>query len=172
LFVSQYFGYYTDWIRLVTDFIKHIFLRIYFTHFYLGKTLIAAVVMYNFFRWYPRGKIIFMAPTKPLVAQQIQACYEIMGLPFDSTSEMTGAMSPADRKTQWREKRVFFLTPQILTNDISRAAFPASEIKCLVLDEAHKALGNYAYVQVVQELCNHGAVFRILALSATPGNFF
>ena len=94
-----------------------------------------------------------------------------MGLPLDSTSKMTGAMNPVDRKTQWKEKRVFFLTPQVLTNDISRAAFPASEVKCLVLDEAHKALGNYAYVQVVQELGKHGAVFRILALSATPGNF-
>ena len=30
----------------------------------LGKTFIAAVVMYNFFRWYPQGKIVFMAPTK------------------------------------------------------------------------------------------------------------
>lgn len=127
--------------------------------------------MYNFFRWYPRGKIIFMAPTKPLVAQQIQACYEIMGIPLDATSEMTGAMNPTDRKKQWKEKRVFFLTPQILTNDISRAACPAKEVKCLVLDEAHKALGNYAYVQVVQELCKHGAIFRILALSATPGRF-
>lgn len=39
----------------------------------LGKTLIAAVVMYNFYRWYPDGKVIFMAPTKPLVTQQIEA---------------------------------------------------------------------------------------------------
>lgn len=33
----------------------------------LGKTFVAAVVMLNFYRWYPNGKIIFMAPTKPLV---------------------------------------------------------------------------------------------------------
>lgn len=43
-----------------------------------GKTLIAAVVMYNFYRWFPTGKIIFLAPTKPLVSQQIGACYNIM----------------------------------------------------------------------------------------------
>jgi hypothetical protein len=30
----------------------------------LGKTFIAAVLMYNFFRWYPQGKVVFMAPTK------------------------------------------------------------------------------------------------------------
>ena len=56
----------------------------------LGKTFIAAVVMYNFYRWYPQGKIIFMAPTKPLVAQQIDACYDIMGIPQQDTAEMTG----------------------------------------------------------------------------------
>ena len=56
----------------------------------LGKTFIAAVVMYNYYRWYPQGKVIFMAPTKPLVAQQIQACYNIMGIPQTDTAEMTG----------------------------------------------------------------------------------
>ena len=37
----------------------------------LGKTMIASCVMYNFDRWFPEGIIIFMAPTKPLVEQQI-----------------------------------------------------------------------------------------------------
>ena len=57
----------------------------------LGKTFIAAVIIYNFYRWYPRGKLIFMAPTKPLVAQQIEACYNIMGIPQADTAEMTGS---------------------------------------------------------------------------------
>lgn len=56
----------------------------------LGKTFIAAVIMYNFYRWYPQGKVIFMAPTKPLVAQQIEACFKIMGIPQSDTAEMTG----------------------------------------------------------------------------------
>lgn len=56
----------------------------------LGKTFIAAVVMYNFYRWYPSGKVIFTAPTKPLVAQQISACFNVMGIPQEHTSEMTG----------------------------------------------------------------------------------
>ena len=47
----------------------------------LGKTFIAAVVMYNFYRWFPAGKVVFMAPTKPLVTQQIGACYDIVGIP-------------------------------------------------------------------------------------------
>jgi hypothetical protein len=56
----------------------------------LGKTFIAAVVMYNFYRWYPTGKVIFMAPTKPLVAQQIQACQNIMGFEPEDICEITG----------------------------------------------------------------------------------
>ena len=61
----------------------------------LGKTFIAAVVMYNFYRWYPSGKVIFLAPTKPLVAQQVKACYNIMGIPKGHTTEMTGTLRPS-----------------------------------------------------------------------------
>ncbi|XP_061468630.1 Fanconi anemia group M protein isoform X2 [Rhineura floridana] len=136
----------------------------------LGKTLVAAVVMYNFHRWFPRGKVLFLAPTKPLVAQQRRACARLMGIPADHMAEMTGGTQVVDRKEIWQNKRVFFLTPQIMTNDLSRGLCPAAEVKCLVIDEAHKALGNYAYCQVVKELCRYTRQFRILALSATPGS--
>jgi Fanconi anemia group M protein len=38
----------------------------------LGKTLFAAVVMYNYSRWFPAGKIVFTAPSRPLVIQQTE----------------------------------------------------------------------------------------------------
>lgn len=56
----------------------------------MGKTFIAAVVMYNFFRWYPECKVVFMAPTRPLVKQQVDACYDIMAIPKKATAELTG----------------------------------------------------------------------------------
>ncbi|VCW83832.1 unnamed protein product, partial [Gulo gulo] len=136
----------------------------------LGKTFIAAVVMYNFYRWFPSGKVVFMAPTKPLVTQQIEACYRVMGIPQSHMAEMTGSTQAFTRKEIWHSKRVLFLTPQVMVNDLSRGACPAAEIKCLVIDEAHKALGNYAYCQVVRELVKYTNHFRILALSATPGS--
>lgn len=40
----------------------------------LGKTLIGAVVMYNYYSWFSQGKVVFIAPTKPLVDQQREAC--------------------------------------------------------------------------------------------------
>ncbi|NWW97224.1 FANCM protein, partial [Rhynochetos jubatus] len=96
----------------------------------LGKTFVAAVVMYNFYRG-------------------------------------TQALS---RRELWNTKRVLFLTPQIMVNDLSRGTCPAVEIKCVVIDEAHKALGNHAYCQVVRELSKYTDQFRVLALSATPGS--
>ncbi|EDO32367.1 predicted protein [Nematostella vectensis] len=136
----------------------------------LGKTFIAAVVMYNYYRWYPQGKVVFMAPTKPLVAQQIEACYKIMGIPQTDTAEMTGNMAPTKRENLWRTKRVFFLTPQVLQNDLSRGSCAAADVVLLVVDEAHKALGNHSYCQVVREILSYTTNFRVLALSATPGD--
>uniref|UniRef100_I3J6F7 ATP-dependent RNA helicase FANCM n=1 Tax=Oreochromis niloticus TaxID=8128 RepID=I3J6F7_ORENI len=135
----------------------------------LGKTFIASVVMYNFYRWYPSGKIVFMAPTKPLVAQQIEACYKVMGIPQAHMAELTGSTAAKQRQEVWRSKRVFFLTPQVMVNDLSRDTCPAQQVKCVVIDEAHKALGNHAYCQVIKLLGSQTLQFRILALSATPG---
>ncbi|XP_077639970.1 Fanconi anemia group M protein [Lonchura striata] len=136
----------------------------------LGKTFVAAVVMYNFYRWFPSGKVLFLAPTKPLVAQQMEACARVMGIPARDMAEMTGGTQALGRRELWNTKRVFFLTPQIMVNDLSRGTCPAVEIKCLVIDEAHKALGNHAYCQVVRELSKYTNQFRVLALSATPGS--
>ncbi|XP_072545967.1 Fanconi anemia group M protein isoform X2 [Salminus brasiliensis] len=135
----------------------------------LGKTFIASVVMYNLYRWYPSGKIVFMAPTKPLVAQQIEACYKVMGIPQQHMAELTGSTPALQRRELWRSKRVFFLTPQVMVNDLSRNICPGAQVKCVVVDEAHKALGNHAYCQVVRQLWNQTKQFRVLALSATPG---
>ena len=63
---------------------------------------------------------------------------------------ISGSMGPPKREKAWHEKRVFFLTPQVLTNDLSRGSCPAEDVKCLVIDEAHKALGNHAYCQVLK----------------------
>ena len=71
-----------------------------------------------------------------------------VGIPQHDTAEMTGAMPPRERVCQWTLKRVFFLTPQVMQNDLGRGTCPAMAICCVVFDEAHKALGNYAYCQV------------------------
>ena len=164
----------------------------------LGKTHIAAVVMYNYFRWFStgrnsaaNGKIIFLAPTLPLVNQQIEACYKITGIPPHETAVMTGKIKASERKELWKSRRVFYCTPQTVQKDILAAcgsgdqdrpadeetdletAQAFSKVVCLVLDEAHKATGDYAYTRVVDLLDRAaGAKFRIVGLSATPPTAF
>lgn len=136
----------------------------------LGKTLIAAVVMYNYFRWFPQGKIVFAAPSRPLVMQQIEACHNIVGIPQEWTIDMTGQMSPPKRSRFWKAKRVFFLTPQVFEKDIHSGICLVRQLVCLVFDEAHRAMGNYSYCVVVRELMAIPMKLRILALTATPGS--
>jgi Fanconi anemia group M protein len=127
----------------------------------LGKTLIAAVVMYNFYRWFPKGKVLFLAPTRPLVRQQIEACYNIMGIPETDTAEISGTIK--DRENLWRTRRVFFCTPQACQRDIENGLCDAKMIVCLVLDEAHKTTKKYAYNIVLQHLRDAGAKARIVS---------
>eukprot|EP00978_Attheya_sp_CCMP212_P000904 scaffold1948_cov52-Attheya_sp.AAC.7 len=135
----------------------------------LGKTLIAAVLMYNYYRWFPQGKVVFCAPTRPLVTQQIEACYKIMGIPAGDTAEISGKTKPEDRQSLWNDRRMFFCTPQTLQKDIDENRCDARSVVCIVLDEAHKAKGDYAYTKVVDQIERSGAKFRVLGLSATPG---
>uniref|UniRef100_A0A182MZK6 Fanconi anemia group M protein n=1 Tax=Anopheles dirus TaxID=7168 RepID=A0A182MZK6_9DIPT len=137
----------------------------------LGKTFIAAVVMYNIYRWYPRGKVIFMAPTRPLVSQQIDACYRVMGIPRSDTCELTGKTQRHRRTALWQTKRVFYATPQVVLADLCAPdqTFPTDQVRLVVIDEAHKAKGRYAYTELVRRIAESNSNFRVLALSATPG---
>ncbi|OWM67462.1 hypothetical protein CDL15_Pgr028325 [Punica granatum] len=136
----------------------------------LGKTLIAAVVMNNYFRWFPEGKIVFTAPSRPLVVQQIEACHNIVGIPQELTIDMTGQISPTKRADFWKTKRVFFVTPQVFEKDIQSGTCLVKYLVCLVIDEAHRALGNYSYCVAVRELMAIPVQLRLLALTATPGS--
>lgn len=112
-----------------------------------------------------------MAPTRPLVSQQIEACCKIVGIPMSDTVEMTGNKRNSARHPLWHSKRVFFATPQTVQVDISDDSFdfPFDSIKLVVVDEAHKAKGRYAYTEVVQQIHAKNPYFRVVGLSATPG---
>lgn len=81
------------------------------------------------------GKVVFLAPTKPLVAQQISACYDIMGIPERDTAELQGSVDPRKRAQLWDERRVFFCTPQSMDNDIKQKRCDPSRFVCVVVDE-------------------------------------
>lgn len=136
----------------------------------LGKTFIAATIMLNYFRWTRRAKIVFVAPTKPLASQQVQACLNVAGIPRSLATLLTGETAPVLREAEWESKRLFFMTPQTLMNDLSKGYADPKSIVLLVIDEAHRSTGDYAYVKVVEFIRRFSKSFRVLALTATPGS--
>jgi ERCC4-related helicase len=83
---------------------------------------------------------------------------------------MTGGVQKALRQEYYSERRVFFTTPQTLQNDLKNGLCDAKRIVCLVVDEAHRTTGAYAYGEVVKLIRRENNSFRILALTATPGS--
>ena len=136
----------------------------------LGKTFIAATIMLNWFRWTKDAQIVFVAPTKPLVSQQVKACFNITGIPRSETTLLTGNTAPGIRAEEWKSKRVFFMTPQTILNDLKVGICDPKNLVLLVVDEAHRATGSYAYVEVVKFVRRFNTSFRVLALTATPGS--
>ncbi|KAI4150600.1 MAG: hypothetical protein LQ340_003981 [Diploschistes diacapsis] len=136
----------------------------------LGKTFIAATIMLNWFRWTKDSQIVFVAPTKPLVSQQVEACFNIAGIPRSATTLLTGNTPPGIRAEEWSNKRVFFMTPQTIVNDLKTGICDPKRIVLVVVDEAHRATGSYAYVEVVKFLRRFNTSFRVLGLTATPGS--
>lgn len=94
-----------------------------------------------------------------------------MGIPKEDTVEITGRISKKHRQEYWKSKRVFYATPQAVLSDMlsPEHEFPVNEIRLVVVDEAHKAKGKYAYTEVINYIYERNRTFRVLALSATPG---
>ncbi|KAG9122854.1 3'-5' DNA helicase [Ceratobasidium sp. 392] len=134
-----------------------------------GKTFIAGSVMFNFYRWFPTGKVVFIAPTKPLITQQIDACHSGCGIPRRDAIELTGTDRKGQRRRAWRERRVFYITPQTFLNDLRDGTCDALNVVLVVMGGADRATGTYAYASIVHFLMAHNLHHRILALATTIG---
>ncbi|MFP4402718.1 MAG: helicase-related protein [Candidatus Nanoarchaeia archaeon] len=133
----------------------------------LGKTIIAQALLIEYANNHPDKKILFLAPTKPLVEQQKRAIQETtQHMNEEDCVVLTGQISPKKREQIYQEKRFIFSTPQLIENDIINHILNPKDICLCIFDEAHRASGNYAYTFVAQALHEHS---KILALSASPG---
>ena len=127
----------------------------------LGKTVIAAMVASMKI---PEGKILFMAPTRPLVEQHQSTFTDLLELPEVDMQMMTGSTRPDKRYELWKDKTVFFGTPQVVENDLIAGEVPIEEFSLVIFDEAHRATGDYAYNFISEKMrCQR------LALTASPG---
>ncbi len=135
----------------------------------MGKTAIAMMVAGRRKILYPSQKIVFLAPTKPLVEQQLESFKKYFDEDEDTFSLFTGSIAPAKRHKEWERAEFIFSTPQTIENDIMSGKIHLENVSLLVIDEAHRSVGNYAYVFIAQQYMQQAEHPRILALTASPG---
>lgn len=130
----------------------------------LGKTLIGFMFIKEKLK---NGLSLFLAPTKPLVKQHYTSFLEIMDVEKDNVTIVTGEIPKKIRKELYSSKKIFFSTPQTIKNDIISNTFSNfDEIALCVFDEAHRAMGEYAYTKIAEKIKNKAL---IIGLTASPG---
>ncbi len=133
----------------------------------LGKTVIAALLAAERLRE-SRGKLLFLAPTRPLVQQH----YDSFGRWFTHLprARFTGTVLHPLRLGGWETARAVFATPEIVVNDLEAGRYDLKTVALLVFDEAHHAVGKYAYVPIAERYRSERPLDgRVLGLTASPG---
>ncbi|MEM2122439.1 MAG: ERCC4 domain-containing protein [Candidatus Bathyarchaeia archaeon] len=134
----------------------------------LGKTIVAAIVAAQRLQKFPEGRVIMLAPTKPLTYQHGRSLRKALKLPSDQIVAITGEDPPEDRVSKWA-KRVAISTPQVLMNDLISGRADIGNVRLMIFDEAHRAVGEYAYTYLAERYMDEPD-HLILALTASPGD--
>ena len=136
----------------------------------LGKTLISIMLTIDRMKKFPGEKVLFLAPTKPLVEQQLVAFQKTLPELFADMQLFTGAINSEKRKKIFRTADIIFSTPQCIANDLKKNLYDLSEVCLLIEDEAHRCVKNYDYNFIAQKYKSQAKNQRIIGLTASPGN--
>jgi Fanconi anemia group M protein len=140
----------------------------------LGKTAVALLVaasrLYN-----EGGRVLMLAPTKPLVEQHLRFFERYLlvkrteGTDVSPFVMFTGEAPPDQRTTEWNNATVILATPQVVKNDLIAGRYTLKDVTLLIVDECHRAVGNYAYVFLAQRYLATADKPLLLAMTASPG---
>ena len=132
----------------------------------LGKTVIALMVLLARLE---KGKVLFLAPTKPLVEQHATFLRRVLK-DEDTVAMMTGETMPEKRVVSWEAARIVASTPQVIENDLLSRRIDLKDVSLVIFDEAHRAVGNYAYVYIAERYAREATNPLILGITASPGS--
>jgi len=136
----------------------------------LGKTIIALMLAIHRLSETPNSKIIFLAPTKPLVNQHSKSFLDLTVIPEEELKTITGTTSPEKRKEIWKDLKIAFMTPQVLQNDIISNLYSLKDVSLIIFDECHRTIGDYAYCFIAKKYMETSKNPQILGLTASPGS--
>ena len=135
----------------------------------LGKTSIAALVAVDRMDKYRNSKILFLAPTRPLVSQHKITFEKFLKLGLE-LRVVTGEDDPEIRTGLYKEADIIFSTPQTIRNDIKDGKISLADFSLCIFDEAHRCVGSYAYTYIAKNYTRTAKNPLILALTASPGS--
>lgn len=135
----------------------------------LGKTVIAVLVAKARLAEFPKGRMVMLAPTKPLALQHYNTFKQMMGLAEDEISIMTGETDPVERSFLWRRSKFIFATPQTVRNDIRAGRVEFNDVALLIFDEAHRSVKDYSYTELAKLYKEQAWTPLIMGLTASPG---
>ncbi len=135
----------------------------------LGKTIVAIMLAVHRLVEKSESKVIFLAPTKPLVNQHYKSFLALTEILSDELKSITGSTSPQDRLEVWKTLKVAFMTPQTLQNDLILNLYSLKDVSLVIFDECHRAIGDYAYCFIAKKYMEHAKNPQILGLTASPG---
>ncbi|VVC00433.1 3'-flap repair endonuclease Xpf [uncultured archaeon] len=133
----------------------------------LGKTVVAVLVAADVIK--NGGKVLFLAPTKPLAVQHEKSMKKFLNVPEEEIITMTGAVSPGKRRKIFETAKLISATPQSIQNDLVSGEISLKDFGLVVFDEAHRAIGDYSYVFIAEQYMKQAPNPLILALTASPG---
>ncbi|MBN2487808.1 MAG: DEAD/DEAH box helicase family protein [Methanosarcinaceae archaeon] len=135
----------------------------------LGKTVIALFVMASRLEKFG-GKVLVLSPTKPLVEQHASFFKKTLLIPEDEILTFTGSLPPATRAELWKKGKVIVSTPQVIENDLLTKRIDLMDVSHITFDEAHRAVGNYAYTYVAEKYFENARNPLVLGITASPGS--
>lgn len=136
----------------------------------LGKTIVGILQIANRLKKYElKGKVIILAPTRPLVSQHKLSCEKFLEIDRDEISLLNGRIPPEKRVIKFNKSKVIVSTPQVVWNDLIRGRYDLEQVSLIIFDEAHRTKGNYAYNFISKEYVNTCSDPLILGLTASPG---
>lgn len=136
----------------------------------LGKTIIGILLIANRFKKYPeQGKVLILAPTRPLVAQHRLSCKKFIAIDKNKIISFTGRVPPEKRLLLFNKSQIIISTPQVIKNDVMRGRYDLECVSLIIFDEAHRTKGNYSYNFLSKEYMKSCVDPLILGLTASPG---
>ncbi|MEF8848810.1 MAG: DEAD/DEAH box helicase [Candidatus Thermoplasmatota archaeon] len=136
----------------------------------MGKTIIALFLIADKLSKNEDEKILFLAPTKPLVNQHTDFLKKNLDINEEQITIFTGEIKPQERKESWKKSRIIVSTPQVIQNDLISNRLNLKDVSFIIFDEAHHAVGDYAYVFISDVYQRQRKNRLILGITASPGN--